>query len=170
MQSACGIAGNEMRLGRSGSRWAIAVIRGFRECCVRESTAVEDGGWEHSAPWFLPCSRRIRTERSTIENARRKRGTPYPLVFGRRLDGATAWAADCRERSAEAENTLPPGLVGDSEMSRRSGRLSRMLDRGREHSISWSRRRLLVLEETEQARDRRLSGSRCWPASEVSFR
>jgi len=48
-----------------------------------------------------------------------------------------AWAVDCRKRSTEAENTLPLGLVEGSSCS------------------------------GKQAQDRRLSGSRCWPASEV---
>jgi len=80
-------------------------------------------GWEHSNPWFLPCSCRLGLSGRLSRTLDGGRECSTPLSR-RRLGKDTAWAADCRERSAEAENVLPPCLVGDSERNCRSSRLS----------------------------------------------
>jgi len=82
--------------------------------------------------------------------------------------GSWNGAIDCRERSTEAENALPPFLVGGSERSCRNSWLSRTLDGDRERSTPFSCQKLVVLEEAEQARDRRHSGSRKKLAGERS--
>jgi len=64
----------------------------------------------------------------------------------RRLERAGAQEKHgCRKLSAEAENALPPCLVGDSERNSVSGRLSKTLDRGRERCTPWFRRKLVLL-------------------------
>jgi len=90
------------------------------------------GGWEHSAPLVLAVFLEARIERSTVENSRRRQRTFYPLV-----------SSKARKRN---------GL---------SGWLSRTLDRGRECSTPWSRRRL----GCSRKRSRLLAGER----SEVKF-
>jgi len=159
--SACGTARNGTRacavqkadrvsseIGRGGwSRWCVVYANVV--CRRAQLPRTLGGGWEHSTPWFLPCSCRIRIERPTVENARRRRGTPYPLILSkaRWSDGlsgrlprilgggrerSTPWsearrgikgAIDYRERSTEAENALPLGLAEGSWCSRTRSRL-----------------------------------------------
>jgi len=101
---------------RSRAKSRGAKFGGFVIGGVQESTAAENTRWRRRTldALFLAVSLEAGDERSTAENARRRQRTLYPLVSS---------------KARRSRNDL-------------SDRLSKTLDRGRERSTPWSRRRL----------------------------
>jgi len=119
-----GVRFSERLCGACVARGIASAGRGVRELWMQESTAAENVRWRLRVPnpLVLTVFLATRIERPSVENARRRQVTSYPLVSSEARRGS-AWAVDSRERSTEAGNTLPLCLAEGSVCSRKRSRL-----------------------------------------------